>query len=105
MLSSNINGQSGVACSGCFMGAHPSRAKPVLIKPPQVHVATQSALRGVLGLSDSTRSALAAGGFLLAALGLGAAIWSSQRASKRPQRKRQALLYRGHGRQRYMTIP
>jgi hypothetical protein len=38
-------------------------------------------------MADGTRSALAAGGFFLAALGLGVAIWSSSRTAERSRPK------------------
>lgn len=60
--------------------------------PPQrtvagVAVAASAAFYGALGMDDSTRNTLAAGGLLLAAVGLGFAIWKSEHASK-PRRRR-----------------
>jgi hypothetical protein len=56
-----------------------------------------------LGVTEGTRNTLAAGGFLLAAAGLGALIWSANRKEYKP--KRRVLVYRGPGRQQMMTLP
>lgn len=86
-----LSASNGISCPDCFHGAlgDPSRA-------PRVHGVKQrivmlprpqAAFYGALGMSDSTRSTLAAGGLLLAAVGLGFAIWKSEHASK-PRRRR-----------------
>jgi hypothetical protein len=84
-----LSASNGISCPNCFHGAlgDPSRAQRPHGPKLRVVVRPQMALFGVLGMDDSTRSTLAAGGLLLAAVGLGFAIWKSEHTPK-PRRRR-----------------
>jgi hypothetical protein len=84
-----LSASNGISCPNCFHGALGDQSRAPRPRGPKMRVVVrpQAVLFGAMGMADGTRNTLAASGLLLAAVGLGFAIWKSEHASK-PRRRR-----------------